>query len=56
MAKLAIDKDEHEWIYERDDSRNDGTFFNWIELPSGSIEKLIGRKLTLKDDPVELVE
>jgi hypothetical protein len=27
-----------------------------IELPKGSIEKLIGRKLTWEDEPVELKE
>lgn len=55
MAQLAIDKQGREWIFERDETRNDGTHFNWIELPSGSIEKLTGRKLKVKDEPVELV-
>lgn len=26
----------------------------WIELPKGTIEKIIGRKLTWKDNPVEI--
>ena len=54
MAKLAVDKNGKEWIFERDDSRNDGQHFNWIELPTGSIEKLIGKKLKVKDEPHEL--
>jgi len=29
---------------------------NEVELPKGSIEKLIGRKLTWEDEPVELEE
>lgn len=29
-------------------------YFYGIELPKGTIAKLIGRELTLKDDPVEL--
>ena len=28
---------------------------NHVDLPSGSIEKLIGRKLSWKDDPVKIV-
>lgn len=28
--------------------------FNGIELPKGTIKKLIGRELTWKDEPVEL--
>ena len=27
----------------------------YVNLPPGSIEKLIGRKLTWEDDPVEIV-
>lgn len=29
-------------------------YFYGIELPQGTIEKIIGRKLTLKNEPVEL--
>jgi hypothetical protein len=56
MAKLLVDKEGREWISDHDDSRNDGTHFCFIELPKGSIEKLTGKKLSLKDDPVELSE
>lgn len=34
--------------------RNSNGRFNCIELPVGSIEKLIGRELTWEDKPVEL--
>ena len=64
MAWVACDENGHEAIFsgkpERvaypDDIPNiwydyDGPFVN---IPSGSIEKLIGRKLTWEDEPVEL--
>lgn len=37
---------EHEWI--------DDKYCGCINLPKGSIKKLIGKKLTWEDDPVEL--
>lgn len=40
-----------EWIFKYTDSLN-----KVFSLPQGSIEKLIGRKLTWKDEPVELKE
>jgi hypothetical protein len=55
MPKLLVDKEGREWICERDETRNDGTHFNFIQLPVGSIEKLTGRKLKVKDEPLELV-
>lgn len=59
MAWLAIDKDGRETIYERRPSRGDSEWFphtieDFIELPKGSIHKLIGRELTWEDEPVEL--
>ena len=39
---------EHEWI--------DDKFCGCINLPKGSIKKLIGRELTWNDEPVELKE
>jgi len=56
MAKLAIDKNGKEWIFDQDDSRGDGNHYNFIELPSGSIKLLIGRQLNPKDEPVELLK
>lgn len=62
MAWLAVDGDGAESIYDiepiRDlwgdkwDIRTDDTW--WINLPNGTIEKIIGRKLTWEDNPVEI--
>lgn len=55
---LAVDRYDNEFIYTG--KPEDGkTFWFWdtincIELPKGSIEKLIGRKLALGDEPVML--
>lgn len=63
---LAVDKNGDEGIYEGYPNRNTalGAWFPttdvyeqaapaYIELPTGSIERLIGRKLTWEDDAVE---
>ena len=59
MAFVATDKNGEEWIYERNpirgiDSFCDVAIDDQIQLPSGTIKKLIGRDLTFDDDPVEL--
>ena len=61
MAFLAVDKDGEEYIYDSEPVRYRYDRFphwdcdtHWIELPDGSIEKLIGRKLTWDDEPVEI--
>ena len=60
MAWLVKDgRDNTEWIYQYKPERESGHGFWWlggdvIELPQGSIKKLIGRELTFEDDPVEL--
>jgi len=51
MAWLAIEKGI-EVIYDRDENRNDGQYFNFIQLPAGTIEKLTGKKLTANEAPV----
>lgn len=68
MAWLATDKNGEEYIYEEKPSRGYGciwkaTFYDekdrnsdFIELPKGSIKKLIGRELSFSDEPVELKE
>lgn len=58
MAYLAVDKDGTEVIFSGEPQRGynnkwNNRFSN-VELPNGFIEKLIGRKLTWEDDPVEL--
>jgi len=57
MAWLAVDESEAEYIYSSIPLRIDDYFLgidNSIRLPSGSIEKLIGRKLSWEDEPVEI--
>lgn len=60
MAWLAQDgRDNSEWIFEYEPKRLVTIGIWWdhrecIELPQGSIKKLIGRDLTWEDDPVEL--
>ena len=60
MAWVAVDKNGTELI--SDEIPNRANFASrwgtstgrYVELPSGSIEKLIGRKLSWTDEPVEL--
>lgn len=68
MAWLAVDRDGSEWIYGGGRPyRGYETFFfvanigsigsigrASVELPKGTIEKLIGRELSWDDEPVEL--
>lgn len=63
MAWLAVDKDGTECICSTEPYR-DLVDFKWcienlpesnaVELPKGSIKKLIGRELSFADEPVEL--
>lgn len=60
MAWLVKDgRDNSEWIFEYEPERSVENGFWWdsndsVELPKGSIKKLIGRELTWSDEPVEL--
>ena len=60
MAYLAVNKGGKEYIFNEKPYRDDyyNIWNNWkeeqIKLPKGSIEKLIGRKLTWKDEPVKI--
>ena len=38
------------------DKEYEDLYDDWINLPKGSIKKLIGRELSWKDEPVELKE
>ena len=63
MAYLAVDKDGTEWVWSYCPLRNkyrgvwdapyndDDYVYRSIDLPKGSIEKLIGRILTWADEP-----
>ena len=57
MPFLAVDEDGTESIFQLE-VNYDGVECetDTVYLPSGTIEKLIGRKLTWADDPVELTE
>ena len=59
MAWVAVDKDGTEAIFERKPQRTiidswEPTERDWIILEDGSIEKLLGYKLTWEDEPVEI--
>lgn len=61
MAWLAVDEDGKEKIYscKPEKSEEFGTYLvyldnHYVVLPQGSIKKLIRRKLTWDDEPVEI--
>ena len=61
MAWLAVDKNGREYIYEAKPFRGDECFFpsddgNCVELPKGTIKKLINKTLTWRNNPVEIKE
>ena len=60
MAWLAVDKNGDEFIYESEPYRLQNYWYMldnyFVELPKGSVEKLLGRKLSWEDEPVELKE
>ena len=59
MAWLAVDYDGAEWIYRAHPFREETRFktnSECVELPKGSIKKLIEKELSWNDKPVELKE
>ena len=58
MAWVATDQNGEEWIYVVIPVREDTAWYpstgDYIDLPKGSIRKLIGKDLTWQDEPVEL--
>lgn len=68
MSYLVVDKDNTEWIWNYKPLRNkfkgcwnrvqpdEDNSYNCVELPKGTIEKLIGWTLTWEHDPYELME
>ena len=57
MAWIAVDENGAEYIYESKPHRDEDTWFDhcdFVELPKGSIKKLIGRDLTWENHPIEL--
>ena len=59
MALVAVNKNGSEWIYDSEPLYENGVWEvavwdNCVQLPQGTIKKLIGRELTWNDEPVEL--
>lgn len=61
MVWLAVDKNGDEYVYsfkpDREYYEGLGLWMSTednVQLPKGSIKKLIGRELTWSDEPVEL--
>ena len=57
MAWVAVDKNGDEYIFECNPHRDEDEWYetcDFLELPKGSIKKLIGRDLTWSDDTIEL--
>ena len=63
MAWLAVNDNGDEFIYETEPYRTKRqvskekvwrSYLGEIKLPNGSIEKLIGKKLTWDDEPFEI--
>lgn len=57
MAWLATDKDGAEWIYRTQPFKDETRFktnFECVELPKGSIKKLIGKELFWNNEPIEI--
>ena len=61
MAWVAVDKNGNEVIFEFEPYRWNDFFWvedtgDYIDLPKGTIKKLIGRDLDWSNEPVELKE
>ena len=60
MVWVAVDYNKTECIFTMKPSRSPyktwivTVYGNYIKLPKGSIEKLIGKKLTWSDEPVKI--
>lgn len=57
MAFVAVNRNDSETIFNSEPFRTEkywGSNDDYVDLPTGSIEKLIGRKLTWDDSPVEI--
>lgn len=55
LIKVFYSKNNrNKWANMWCNNESDALPFDGVELPKGSIEKLIGRKLTWKDEPVEI--
>lgn len=53
-AKKKPERGKDKWGPQSWDFRNDCAFYDFVEMPMGSIKKLIGREMTWNNEPVEL--
>ena len=67
MAWVAVNRYGDEYIFQAFPVRLNGVcapkfcdyenrVYDYVELPKGSVKKLIGRELSWSDDPIELKE
>lgn len=65
LSTLAVDEDGREYIFNIRPTRAYTAFGIWsgknlnfskISLPNGTIEKITGKKITWKDEPIELID
>lgn len=49
ISDKPLERWDNEWVYSGDDG-------NYVNLPKGTIKKIIGRTLTWLDEPVEIVD
>ena len=58
MAWVAVDLDDYEYVFDTQPTRDKNGFLEHdgecVQIPYGSIEKLIGYELDYLDEPVEL--
>lgn len=65
MAWLAVDEHGYEWVFQKRPIRLNTGYFekfgSWyggisVELPKGTIKKLIGEQITYESSPIKLKE
>lgn len=58
VAYVETVRDHDVWIefYEKGSVPKTGAFPHWNFLPKGTIERIIGRKMTWDDEPVKITE
>ena len=60
MVKVwyAVDENDEEFVYDglpfREANFWDNNVYRWVLLPKGTIEKILGKKITWSDEPVEV--
>jgi hypothetical protein len=57
MAYLAVDKNGSEYIYSELPKKNETNYhskYGYVELPKGTIKKIIGKEMTFDNEPYHL--